>query len=50
MSLPCYLDLGDGSPLIPCRDARQALLLARVFVSITTGRPAVIITATSFET
>ena len=34
-----YLDLADGGPLIPCRDAHQARLLARVYVAITTGRP-----------
>ena len=34
------LELPDGTR-IPCRDAHQALLLARVFVAIETGRPAV---------
>ena len=29
-----YLDLGDGGPLIPCRDPHQALWLARVWVAL----------------
>ena len=29
-TLPCYLDLGDGGALIPCRDKLQALLLGRL--------------------
>lgn len=29
-----YLDLGDGGPLIPCRDPHQALWLARVWVAV----------------
>lgn len=39
--LPCYLDLGDGTPLIRCRDACQALTLARLYVALHTGRPAI---------
>lgn len=35
------LDLGTGAPVIVCRDAAQALALARVFVALATGRPAV---------
>jgi|GEM_PF-2862002 len=35
------LDLGDGEPPISCRDAHQALLLARLWVSYHTGKPAV---------
>lgn len=38
--MPCYLLLPDGT-VIPCRDANQALLLARVWVAIETGAPAV---------
>jgi hypothetical protein len=29
-----YLDLGDGGPLIPCRDPHQALWLARVWLAM----------------
>jgi hypothetical protein len=39
--LPCYLDLGDGTPPARCRDAQQALLLARVYIAILTGKPAI---------
>jgi hypothetical protein len=35
------LDLGDGCLLIPCRDAQQALLLARVYGAYQTGTPAI---------
>lgn len=38
--MPYLLQLPDGT-LIPCRDAHQALLLARVFVACETGRAAV---------
>lgn len=38
-SLPYDLDLGDGGPAIPCRDAYHALLLARVWHAITYGYP-----------
>ena len=34
------LDTGDGQPLIVCRDAHQALLLARLMVAYRTGAPA----------
>lgn len=34
------LDLGDGGPLIPCRDERQALALGRLYVALRTRRPA----------
>lgn len=34
------LDIGNGHPPIPCRDAHQALLLARLWVAFTTGAPA----------
>lgn len=44
-----YLDLGDGSPLIPCRDGHQALQLARVYVAIMTGRPATVRSLTPSE-
>ena len=42
--VPCMtylLDLGDQGPLIRCRDAQQALLLARVFVAHQSGTPAI---------
>jgi hypothetical protein len=35
------LDLSDGRPPIRCRDAHQALLLARLWVAYATGQPAV---------
>lgn len=33
------LKLPDGR-LVPCRDAAQALALARLYIAITTGAPA----------
>jgi len=35
------LDLGDGSPLIRCRDQHQALSFARLWVAFCTGAAAV---------
>jgi hypothetical protein len=39
-ALTYLLDTGDGSPPIACRDAHQALLLARLMVAFHTGTPA----------
>jgi hypothetical protein len=36
------LDFGDDSEMVRCRDAHQALQLARLFVAWQTGQPALL--------